>query len=38
VLIDTWLSGDKEAFKNAIGHLLLPVLLLDTIRWPASPA
>ncbi|HAT1618287.1 TPA: ABC transporter permease, partial [Raoultella ornithinolytica] len=28
VLIDTWLSGDKEAFKNAIGHLLLPVLLL----------
>lgn len=27
-LIDTWLSGDKEAFKNAARHLLLPVLLL----------
>ena len=27
-LIDTWLSGDKEAVKNAAGHLLLPVLLL----------
>ena len=26
-LIDTWLSGDKEAVKNAAGHLL-PVLLL----------
>lgn len=26
-LIDTWLSGDKEAVKNAAGHLLLPVLL-----------
>ncbi|WLI78911.1 ABC transporter permease [Kosakonia sp. H02] len=27
-LIDTWLSGDREAFKNALSHLLLPVLLL----------
>ena len=27
-LIDTWLSDDKEAVKNAAGHLLLPVLLL----------
>ena len=27
-LIDTWLSGDMAAFKNAIGHLLLPVLVL----------
>ncbi|HCT7758680.1 TPA: ABC transporter permease [Klebsiella pneumoniae] len=25
-LIDTWLSGDTAAFKNAIGHLALPVL------------
>lgn len=28
VLIDTWLSGDKGAFLNAINHLILPVLLL----------
>lgn len=28
VLIDTWLSGDREAFFNAINHLTLPVLLL----------
>lgn len=28
VLIDTWLSGDPQAFKNAISHLVLPVLLL----------
>ncbi|KNC92707.1 ABC transporter permease [Trabulsiella odontotermitis] len=28
VLIDTWLSGDREAFRNAISHLVLPVLLL----------
>ena len=27
-LIDTWLSGDKEAFHNAFSHLVLPVLLL----------
>lgn len=27
-LIDTWLSGDREAFTNAINHLILPVLLL----------
>ena len=27
-LIDTWLSGDREAFKNAVSHLVLPVLLL----------
>ena len=27
-LIDTWLSGDSGAFKNALSHLLLPVLLL----------
>ncbi|MBU4682071.1 ABC transporter permease [Cedecea davisae] len=28
VLIDTWLSGDKGAFINAVGHMILPVLLL----------
>jgi peptide/nickel transport system permease protein len=28
-LIDTWLSGDREAFKNAISHLVLPVVLLS---------
>lgn len=28
VLIDTWLSGDREAFNNALSHLMLPVLLL----------
>lgn len=28
VLIDTWLSGDRAAFINAINHLVLPVLLL----------
>ncbi|MFK9859435.1 ABC transporter permease, partial [Klebsiella pneumoniae] len=27
-LIDTCLSGDTAAFKNAIGHLTLPVLVL----------
>lgn len=27
-LIDTWLSGDTGAFKNAISHLILPVTLL----------
>lgn len=27
-LIDTWLSGDKDAFRNAFSHLVLPVLLL----------
>ncbi|GDX05503.1 ABC transporter permease [Buttiauxella sp. A111] len=28
VLVDTWLSGDRDAFLNAINHLALPVLLL----------
>jgi peptide/nickel transport system permease protein len=28
VLIDTWLSGDRNAFFNAINHLVLSVLLL----------
>ncbi|HKS34729.1 MAG TPA: ABC transporter permease [Enterobacteriaceae bacterium] len=28
VLIDTWLAGEKDAFKNAISHLILPVSLL----------
>ena len=26
--MDTWLSGDREAFRNALSHLVLPVLLL----------
>jgi peptide/nickel transport system permease protein len=37
-LIDTWLSGDREAFKNAISHLVLPVLCWPITRWRASPA
>lgn len=28
VLIDTWLSGDRGAFTNAVAHLILPVSLL----------
>lgn len=27
-LIDTWLSGDRAAFTNALSHLVLPVALL----------
>lgn len=27
-LIDTWLSGDRDAFINAVNHLVLPVALL----------
>ncbi|WP_345830886.1 ABC transporter permease [Erwinia sp. HDF1-3R] len=28
VLIDSWLSGDPEMFRNAIAHLWLPVVVL----------
>ena len=28
VLIDTWLSGDRQAFRNALSHMVLPVILL----------
>lgn len=28
VLIDTWLSGDPDALKNALSHLVLPVSVL----------
>ena len=28
VLIDTWLSGDSQAFRNALNHMVLPVTLL----------
>ena len=28
VLIDTWLSGDSQAFRNALSHMVLPVILL----------
>ena len=35
-LIDTWLSGDTAAFKNAIGHLALPVLALVGLFFTVS--
>ena len=28
VLIDTWLSGDSQAFRNALSHMVLPASLL----------
>lgn len=28
VLIDTWLSADSQAFRNAVSHMVLPVTLL----------
>lgn len=28
VLIDTWLSADSQAFRNALSHMVLPVTLL----------
>ncbi|VTP15095.1 Dipeptide transport system permease protein DppB [Phytobacter ursingii] len=28
VLMDTWLSGDSQAFRNALSHMVLPVTLL----------
>lgn len=28
VLIDTWLSGNSQAFRNALSHMVLPVTLL----------
>lgn len=28
VLIDTWFSGDSQAFRNALSHMVLPVTLL----------
>lgn len=31
VLIDSWLSGDPEMFRNAIAHLWLPVLILGLL-------
>ena len=36
-LIDTWLSGDTAAFKNAIGHLALPVLVLGYYSLASIP-
>jgi peptide/nickel transport system permease protein len=38
VLIDTWLSGDSQAFRNALSHMVLPVTCSPIILWPASPA
>ncbi|MBK4785352.1 MAG: ABC transporter permease [Pantoea sp. Pent] len=31
VLIDRWLSGDAEMFRNAIAHLWLPVVILGLL-------
>jgi len=31
VLIDSWLSGDPEMFRNAIAHLWLPVVVLGML-------
>lgn len=31
VLIDSWLSGDREMFRNAISHLWLPVVVLGLL-------
>lgn len=31
VLIDSWLSGDPEMFRNAIAHLWLPVVVLGLL-------
>lgn len=31
VLIDSWLSGDREMFRNALAHLWLPVVVLGML-------
>ncbi|MCE0489113.1 ABC transporter permease [Pantoea sp. Mb-10] len=31
VLIDSWLSGDPEMFRNALAHLWLPVVILGLL-------
>ncbi|ADU70307.1 ABC transporter permease [Pantoea sp. At-9b] len=31
VLIDSWLSGDAEMFRNAIAHIWLPVVILGLL-------
>ena len=35
VLIDSWLSGDPEMFRNAIAHLWLPVVVLGMLSMAA---
>ena len=35
-LIDTWLSGDREAFTNAINHLILPGFITGVLLRLAS--
>lgn len=35
VLIDSWLSGDREMFRNAIAHLWLPVVVLGMLSMAA---
>jgi dipeptide transport system permease protein len=31
MLIDSWIDGSKGAFKSAVGHLILPTIVLATI-------
>jgi dipeptide transport system permease protein len=31
MLIDSWLSGEKGAFKSAVSHMILPTIALGTI-------
>jgi len=31
VLVDSWLSGDREMFRNALAHLWLPVVVLGLL-------
>lgn len=35
VLVDSWLSGDPEMFRNAIAHLWLPVVVLGLLSMAA---
>ncbi|WP_275553572.1 ABC transporter permease [Mixta sp. Marseille-Q2659] len=35
VLVDSWLSGDREMFRNAIAHLWLPVAVLGMLSMAA---
>ncbi|MBV4365975.1 ABC transporter permease [Erwinia sp. BNK-24-b] len=35
MLVDSWLSGDKEMFRNTIAHLWLPVVVLGLLAMAA---
>lgn len=35
VLVDSWLSGDPEMFRNAVAHLWLPVVVLGLLSMAA---